>query len=67
MLLQEFQKEIPKTSRKKASPPGVSVKIRYLPPGMKEYEVERILGDEWKAGNGNVIWSHFDRGKAGRP
>jgi len=64
-LLQGPQREIVRPSKGGAH--GVSIKIRYLPPSIKRDEVERILGDEWKAGHGKVLWAQFQRGRFDGP
>ncbi|KAI1260739.1 Smg-4/UPF3 family-domain-containing protein [Xylariaceae sp. FL1019] len=41
---------------------GKKVVVRRLPPGMTEEEFWKIIGDEWKVGNGKVDWAHYDNG-----
>lgn len=57
-----------KGSRGKAkiSQDGVKMSIRYLPPGMKEFECTNILGDAWRVGGGQVDWFSFAPGKQAR-
>ena len=40
--------------------------IRYLPPGLKEFELTNILGDDWRVGGGKVDWMCFEPGKQAR-
>lgn len=57
-----------KGSRGKAkiSQDGVKISIRYLPPGLKEFECTNILGDDWRVGAGKVDWWCFEPGKQAR-
>lgn len=50
----------------KISQDGLKVSIRYLPPGLKEFECTSILGDEWRVGGGKVDWLCFEPGKQAR-
>lgn len=40
--------------------------IRYLPPGLKEFECTAILGEDWSVGKGRVDWASFEPGKQAR-
>ncbi|KAH9893875.1 Smg-4/UPF3 family-domain-containing protein [Xylariomycetidae sp. FL2044] len=51
-----------KTTKSKTPTQGKKVLIRRLPPGMTADEFWAILGDEWKDGNGKVVWSRFHDG-----
>lgn len=50
----------------KISQDGLKVSIRYLPPGLKEFECISILGDDWRVGGGKVDWLYFEPGKQAR-
>ena len=45
---------------------GRKVMIRWLPPGMKASEFDRIMGADWAAGQGKVDWTRFRDGKVAR-
>jgi len=47
----------------KAQATGQKLMIRHLPPLIAQEEVQTILGDEWKTGNGKVGWAEFQQGK----
>ncbi|KAH6648818.1 Smg-4/UPF3 family-domain-containing protein [Truncatella angustata] len=47
----------------KAQPTGQKLLVRHLPPLITEEEVQAVLGEEWKTGNGKVDWAHFQPGK----
>lgn len=50
----------------KAQPTGQKLLIRHLPPLITEQEVQAILGEEWKTGNGRVDWAQFQQGKVSK-
>lgn len=50
----------------KISQEGIKISIRYLPPGLKEFECASILGDDWRVGGGKVDWLCFEPGKQAR-
>lgn len=50
----------------KISQDGLKISIRYLPPGLKEFECTSILGDDWRVGGGKVDWLCFEPGKQAR-
>ncbi|EKV13712.1 Nonsense-mediated mRNA decay protein Upf3, putative [Penicillium digitatum] len=55
-------------ARKTPKPPAPRLKllIRRLPPGLTRAELENSLGDQWKAGAGNVDWLQFKPGKVSK-
>ncbi|KAI0153935.1 Smg-4/UPF3 family-domain-containing protein [Pestalotiopsis sp. NC0098] len=54
-------------SRKsRAQPTGQKLMVRQLPPLITEEEVQTILGDEWKTGNGKIDWAQFHPGKVSK-
>lgn len=52
-----------KVAKTKTAPEGEKIVIRRLPPGLTEDEFVKILGSEWKAGNGKVSWFSYRPGK----
>ncbi|CAK7262483.1 hypothetical protein SEPCBS57363_000072 [Sporothrix epigloea] len=52
-----------KLTRAKAAPEGEKVVIRRLPITLTRDEFWKILGDEWKEGNGKVDWFSYHAGK----
>ena len=44
----------------------LKVLIRRLPPALTQSELEKVLGDEWKPGNGKVDLLVFKPGKASK-
>jgi regulator of nonsense transcripts 3 len=52
-----------KTSPNKASGPRLKVVIRRLAPGLTEAEFTKLLGDDWKIGQGRVDWFSYKPGK----
>ncbi|KAI3097818.1 hypothetical protein CBS147333_9246 [Penicillium roqueforti] len=55
-------------ARKTPKPPAPRLKllIRRLPPGLTQAELESALGDQWKAGAGNVDWLQYKPGKVSK-
>ncbi|CAI7665946.1 unnamed protein product [Penicillium glandicola] len=55
-------------AKKTPKPPAPRLKllIRRLPPGLTHAELENALGDEWKAGAGNVDWLQYKPGKVSK-
>lgn len=47
----------------KGPAPRLKLEIRRLPPGLTLTELEEILGEEWKPGNGKVDWREYRQGK----
>ncbi|KAF3011851.1 hypothetical protein E8E14_004529 [Neopestalotiopsis sp. 37M] len=52
--------------KSKAQATGQKLMIRHLPPLITEDEVQAILGEEWKLGNGKVDWAQFHQGKVSK-
>jgi regulator of nonsense transcripts 3 len=52
-----------KASQNKASGPRLKVVIRRLAPGLTEAEFTKLLGDDWKLGQGRVDWFSYKPGK----
>jgi regulator of nonsense transcripts 3 len=52
-----------KPSSNKVSGPRLKVVIRRLAPGLTEPEFAKLLGDEWKLGQGKVDWFSYKSGK----
>lgn len=52
-----------KPSPSKVSGPRLKVVIRRLAPGLTEAEFAKLLGDEWKLGQGKVDWFSYKSGK----
>ena len=55
--------DAPKAAKTKAPAEGEKVVIRRLPPGMTEDECIKLLGEDWKVGNGKVDWFSYQPGK----
>jgi regulator of nonsense transcripts 3 len=55
-------------AKKAPKPPAPRLKllIRRLPPGLTQSELESALGDQWKAGAGNVDWLQYKPGKVSK-
>ncbi|KAJ5858489.1 hypothetical protein N7534_003766 [Penicillium rubens] len=55
-------------TKKAPKPPAPRLKllIRRLPPGLTQSELESALGDQWKAGAGNVDWLQYKPGKVSK-
>ncbi|KAJ5488428.1 Regulator of nonsense-mediated decay, UPF3 [Penicillium expansum] len=55
-------------AKKTPKPPAPRLKllIRRLPPGLTQAELESALGDQWKAGAGNVDWLQYKPGKVSK-
>lgn len=49
--------------RTKPHATGQKLMVRHLPPLITQEEIQAILGEEWKTGNGKVGWAEFQRGK----
>lgn len=47
----------------KSAGPRLKVVIRRLAPGLTETEFTRLLGDDWKLGQGRVDWFSYKLGK----
>jgi hypothetical protein len=52
--------------KSKSQATGQKLMIRHLPPLITEEEVQAVLGEEWKAGNGKVGWAQFQQGKVSK-
>jgi regulator of nonsense transcripts 3 len=52
-----------KASANKSTGPRLKVVIRRLAPGLTEAEFVRLLGDNWKLGQGRVDWFSYKPGK----
>lgn len=50
----------------KAQATGQKLFVRQLPPLITEQEVQAVLGEEWKIGNGKVDWAQFHPGKVSK-
>ena len=57
---------LPSLPAPKAGSQRLKVVIRRLPPGLTQKEFDSVLGDEWKAGGGQVDWVQFKAGKLSR-
>ena len=55
--------DAPKATKSKVPVDGEKVVIRRLPPGMTEDECIKLLGEDWKVGNGKVDWFSYQPGK----
>ncbi|CAG8901322.1 unnamed protein product [Penicillium egyptiacum] len=55
-------------AKKTPKPPAPRLKllIRRLPPGLTQAELESALGNQWKAGAGNVDWVQYKPGKVSK-
>jgi regulator of nonsense transcripts 3 len=53
----------PKATPSKVAGPRLKLVIRRLAPGLTEEEFTKILGDEWKLGQGRVDWFVYKIGK----
>jgi regulator of nonsense transcripts 3 len=52
-----------KVSANKSTGPRLKVVIRRLAPGLTEAEFLKLLGDDWKLGQGRVDWFSYKAGK----
>ena len=52
-----------KVSVDKSTGPRLKVVIRRLAPGLTEAEFIKLLGDDWKLGQGRVDWFSYKQGK----
>src|SRR5271169_2452503 len=57
------QTQLSSKNASKASGPRLKILIRRLAPELSQAEFERLLGEEWKVGEGRVDWMKYKRGK----
>ncbi|KAF2401485.1 hypothetical protein EJ06DRAFT_521268 [Trichodelitschia bisporula] len=56
----------PRGPSRKLAAPRLKLLLRRLPPGLTQAELEGILGEEWKVGEGKVDWFEFKPGKVSK-